>query len=270
MAILRKVRVLVGRARTATLHFGRLRRRWTKWTRRLKDPARRAATSWCRDHSTDLDDFALSVAPELWASARETKRRIGSMRKDRLRALDLHGSRPQDIGGGPGNLALLNWVVRVLEPKTVIETGVASGASSRAILEALEANGRGHLFSSDLAGVIPREHSGLCVDAEFFPRWRLFQEGDRINLPEILREVDSVDLLHYDSAKDAEEMRWVVENVVPRLSNRGVLVLDDIDRHGFMEEYVKSSTKSWFVFGAVGVIGLLEALDGRLPSSPAR
>lgn len=155
---------------------------------------------------------------------------------------------------------MLYWLVRVLSPTTVVETGVASGASSRAIIEAMLENGKGHLYSSDLAGVIPREYSGLCVDEHMTSRWTLYHEGDRTNMPRIVAKAGKIDLLHYDSAKDAVEMKWVIGQASPTLATNAVIVLDDVDRHDFMENFARSGSRSWLVFGYVGIIGLEEAL----------
>ncbi len=231
-----------------------------KWWRRMRDPERRRATAWCRRHSTDLDHFARGIDPMLWEEATEVQNRIVRLRRDRLVALDLPGARASDIGGGPGNLALLYWLVRRLRPETVLETGVASGASSRSILEGLHVNGSGHLYSSDLSGVIPREHAGLCVDPEMRERWTLLQDGDRKNIPEVLKSVGSIDLVHYDSAKDPAEMRWVLNQIAPLLKSNAVVVLDDIDRHGLFQKLTQTTDQSWLVFQSVAVLGLTEAL----------
>lgn len=229
----------------------------------MTDAERRRGTAWCRKHSTDLDDFLEGIDAGAWREARVTEQQILSLRQSLLESYGLHGASAGDIGGGPGNIALLYWLVRVFHPQTAVETGVASGASSRAILQAMFANGSGHLYSSDLAVYLPQEHSGLCVDDEMKSRWSLLHRGDRINIPLILRQTASIDLFHYDSAKDAEEMRWVVNQVEPLLSRTAVVVLDDIDRHSFMRHYVQGLEKSWFIFGSVGVVGLEEARDAQ-------
>ena len=43
---------------------------------------------------------------------------------------------------------LLNSLVSYFKPKNIVETGVAAGVSSHAILTAVEDNKRGHLYSS--------------------------------------------------------------------------------------------------------------------------
>ena len=53
-----------------------------------------------------------------------------------------------DLGGG-GNYYLLYFLVRKVNPKIVVETGVAAGWSSLSILRAFQKSGFGKLYSSD-------------------------------------------------------------------------------------------------------------------------
>lgn len=66
------------------------------------------------------------------------------------------GAIPQSLG------ALVYAIVRVLKPEIVVETGVASGLSSAYILQALEENRKGKLYSIDLPareGSYPERYS---------------------------------------------------------------------------------------------------------------
>src|SRR5216684_329042 len=64
---------------------------------------------------------------------------------------------PESFGSwndGDAGLVRAIWcLTRHLKPNTVLETGVAHGVTSRFILEALERNGAGHLWSIDLPPV---------------------------------------------------------------------------------------------------------------------
>ena len=51
--------------------------------------------------------------------------------------------------GDAGFVRAIWLLVRCLRPRHVVETGVAHGLTSRFILEALEKNGDGHLWSID-------------------------------------------------------------------------------------------------------------------------
>ena len=63
------------------------------------------------------------------------------MQKNRLSKLSVK------LSGGL--YKLLYFPIRKIKPYTVVETGVAAGWTSLAILRALNKNGRGHLYSSD-------------------------------------------------------------------------------------------------------------------------
>lgn len=73
-----------------------------------------------------------------------------------IRELEESGIRPgpqsfQNWNDGDAGLVRTIWcLVRHLKPKRVVETGVAHGVTSRFVLEALERNGSGHLWSIDL------------------------------------------------------------------------------------------------------------------------
>ena len=88
---------------------------------------------------------------------------IGADRTDPLEPLDL------DMGGG-GHYHLLYFLIRHTLAKNVVETGVAAGWSSQAILLALKENKEnGQLYSSDFPYFRyknPEELVGYIVDEE--------------------------------------------------------------------------------------------------------
>ena len=113
-----------------------------------------------------------------------TCRRLQISADEKLKALDY------DLGGG-GNSPLLYFLVRSMRPRIVVETGVAAGFSSSAILTALKENGEGILYSSDFPYFRiknPEKYIGLLVDEELKGNWTCLKQGDRFNLPEIFVE----------------------------------------------------------------------------------
>lgn len=59
---------------------------------------------------------------------------------------------------GDARLGRLAWcLTRHLRPEFVVETGVARGLTTRVILEAMDRNGRGRLWSIDLPPLIAQE-----------------------------------------------------------------------------------------------------------------
>jgi len=62
---------------------------------------------------------------------------------------------------------LLYYLIRVIKPAIVVETGVASGISSLFILQALNDNDYGHLYSIDLPNVEPKS----SLPSGYDPGW---------------------------------------------------------------------------------------------------
>lgn len=122
---------------------------------------------------------------------------------------------------------------RLLEPTVVVETGVAYGVSSAFILRALEENGRGVLHSVDLPP-LRREYErfwGVAVDRGLEGRWRLHRGSSVRVLPQLLEELETVDLFVHDSLHTYRNMRREFEAVWPRLRAGGALIADDVERN---------------------------------------
>lgn len=145
------------------------------------------------------------------------------------------------LGSGPAFLEACYAIVRVARPDTVVETGVAWGYSSAAILQALEVNGSGHLYSVDLPAFRPNAEvlSGAAVPARLRTsgRWDLFLGPDRRMVPRLLKNIDAIDLFFYDSDKTYEGMRHTWDLVWPRLSGAALMMLDDINLHDALLDF---------------------------------
>lgn len=125
---------------------------------------------------------------------------------------------------------LVHALVRLRKPRAVVETGVARGVTSAAILDALEANGHGHLWSLDLPGLGKgyREQVGASVPAPLRRRWTLAFGPSRVRLPRLLREAAPVDLFIHDSAHTYRNMRFEFAQAARRLAPGGLVVSDDV------------------------------------------
>jgi predicted O-methyltransferase YrrM len=226
---------------------------------RIRERAWRAhpeAVDWAAAHTESVDEYGRSVDPALWDEAVAVGEELRRHGEQVLTPLGI------DLGGG-GHYPLLYFLVRRLKPAVVVETGVAAGYSSRAILTALAANGSGHLYSSDFPYFRmeePEKYIGVLVEPELRDRWTLRTKGDRVNLPEILAEVDAVDLFHYDSDKPVDGRRFALDAVGPKLRPGGVVLMDDIQDNEHFRDHVQSTGVPFkvFEFGGkyIGAIGL--------------
>lgn len=141
---------------------------------------------------------------------------------------------------GDRELARSLWcLVRHLRPRTVVETGVARGITSRVVLESLERNGIGHLWSIDLPALEPsfRTETGAAVPDRIRGRWTYLQGTSRRRLPGLLAELGELDLFIHDSSHTARNLRFELEQAWAAV-RRGAIVADDIDRSNAFAEFV--------------------------------
>lgn len=198
---------------------------------------------WCHEHVEDAATFAESLDAVLWQEAQRFAEDFEEKARQRLAAFDV------TLGGG-GHIGLLYFLVRLKKPRSVVETGVAAGFSTQAMLAAMHRNGSGRLYSSDFPYFrleTPERYIGCLVDDDLKANWELFVRGDTANFPLILAKAGPVDLLHYDSDKSYEGRRRVIDSVAPQLSEGAVLVMDDIQDNAFFRDYTQATSLPFHV-----------------------
>jgi len=134
--------------------------------------------------------------------------------------------------GEPELMRALWCLTRHLRPTNVVETGVGRGISSRFILEALERNGGGRLWSIDQPPPLDPElleQVGAAVDNLCRRRWSYIRGSSRRRLPRLLAGLESIDLFLHDSIHTEYNTCFELEQVWRVLSPGGFIVADDID-----------------------------------------
>ena len=219
-----------------------------KTLRLIKNPRRFRASLWVDWHKEVVDIWMLKKNEKIYTEAINTSKDILTKRKEFINKNLL----PKNTGGG-GNEALLFFLIKLINAKKVLETGVEAGASSQSMLKALSINRGGMLYSSDLAFILKEEQVGRLVSDEFYNNWFLTHKGDRENIPIIFEKETNFDLIYYDSDKSYDSKKWfheeIKKNPLPK-----ILVYDDIDRDHFFSECVKLFNYKYKVFGNTGVI----------------
>jgi predicted O-methyltransferase YrrM len=227
---------------------------------------RAESEAWCRTHAEDPTAWAQSLDAAAWDEAKA----FASAHFER--ALQILKDAPPVLGGG-GSPALLYFLTRTRRPRHVVETGVAAGHTSRAILSAIAANRHGHLWSSDLPYFTVEQGEaliGLIVEDELRRNWTLKTEGDRRCLPLIANDAAPIDLFHYDSDKSREGREFAWSLVAPRLAPGALVLFDDIQDNTHFRE-LTATAKAFHVFAFrrnwVGLIdtGEAGALGANLP-----
>jgi predicted O-methyltransferase YrrM len=139
--------------------------------------------------------------------------------------------------GGAGDLDLLYQLAEYCQARRVIETGVAYGWSSLALLLSLGKR-NGLLVSTDLPylGLDNVPYVGCVVPEELRGNWKLLRGADRQLIPDAIKLAGSLDLCHYDSDKSYSGRMWTYPRLWEALSSGGLFISDDIgDNMGFAD-----------------------------------
>lgn len=135
----------------------------------------------------------------------------------------------------------LNAIVRETKPEVVVETGVASGVSSYAILQAMEDYGKGFLYSIDLPNAtlaVPKGNAaGYLVPEGLRGRWKLLIGDSGSLLSPLLNQVGVIDMFIHDSLHTYEHMMYEYETAWPHLRRGGLLISDDIESSSAFHDF---------------------------------
>lgn len=143
---------------------------------------------------------------------------------------------------------LLYLICRRLRPSIVVETGVWWGFSSAFVLQALEDNGTGALYSIDLPNATyvtqrgerkmylqddavfpPAAMTGWLVPEELRRRWKRVVGRSSEVLPSLLKDLQQIDVFCHDSEHTYTNMMFEFTTAWPFLSSSGILIADNAD-----------------------------------------
>ena len=143
--------------------------------------------------------------------------------------------------GGAGDLGLIYAAARLCGARRAVETGVAYGWSSLAILAALDDNGGGRLASVDMpyAKLGNEPFVGIAVPESLRGNWTLIRLPDRNGLKQAIAQFDgSIDFAHYDSDKTYYGRGFAYPLIWQALVPGGVFISDDIQDNMRFAEFV--------------------------------
>jgi len=168
-------------------------------------------------------------------------------------------SGPVNIRTGIERLQILYCFVRAIKPTIIIETGVDAGSSSYVILEALKNNKKGKLYSID--SVDPSANCskedyindmGWLIPEELKNNWKLIIGDSKVELPKLLKSLETVDIFFHDSLHTYQHMTFEFQTVFPYLSSKKLLLADDINKNNSFQDFIKSHNlkmEKFFGFG---------------------
>lgn len=163
--------------------------------------------------------------------------------------------------GGPGDLSLIYSAVVLSNAHKVIETGVAYGWSSLAILAGLLDKDGAKLISVDMPYPKMGNESfvGIVVPERFKSYWSLIRQPDRPGVQKaIAQHKGEIDLCHYDSDKSWYGRNYAYPMLWDALKTGGVFISDDIQDNMAFAEFVEAKNIPFAVTESHGkYVGIL-------------
>jgi hypothetical protein len=166
--------------------------------------ARLAASAWCAERAVAPDEALEALGLE--TTLTDLRLRF----PEEVAAAEARVAKvPFRLGGG-GNLDLIYTLCEALQATRVVETGVANGWSSLAILLSIARRPGAGLHSVDLPYLKYQNDRwvGTAVPESLQAFWTLHRMADREGLPEALEALGTIDLAHYDSDKSVAGRRF--------------------------------------------------------------
>jgi predicted O-methyltransferase YrrM len=168
----------------------------------------------------------------------------------------------------------LYWLVRKLNPKIIVQTGVCNGLSSAFMMLGLVKNGpQGSLHVIDMPPVfnskdpgwtikgqvygvvIPEgKSSGWMVPDAYRNRFEVWNGDAKDLLPKMVDKVNSIDLFYHDSDHTYDHMMFEFREAKRKLRPGGLIVGDDISWNASVWDFAdQHGVPSYNFKGAVGV-----------------
>lgn len=139
--------------------------------------------------------------------------------------------------GGEGAISLLHTLIKANNSTRIIETGVAYGWSTLAILLAIKENKDAHLISNDMPYIKMNndDYVGCIIPENLKDKWHLQRYADVNGIPKALAFFNNkIDACHYDSDKSYTGRMWASPLLWNALEKNGLFISDDInDNLGF-------------------------------------
>ena len=150
--------------------------------------------------------------------------------------------------GGEGAISFLFNVIKSNNYERIVETGVAYGWSSLAILLAIKDNPKSKLISNDMPYIKMNNEDfvGCVVPENLKSKWDLQRNADVNGIPKALHKFNhQIDCCHYDSDKSYTGRMFAYPILWEALVKGGLFVSDDIqDNVAFRDFFVDKNVET--------------------------
>tara|TARA_B110001452_G_C15128078_1_gene393109 strand:- start:189 stop:956 length:768 start_codon:yes stop_codon:yes gene_type:complete len=199
------------------------------------------ATEWCKQNS-----ISQQKALEKLVGSNSFKD-LEDLYPDKIKgAKDIANNCPVKMGG-EGAVSFLYHLVNGSKSKTIIETGVAYGWSSFAILLAIKDVDNALLISNDMPYIKMNNDDfvGCVIPEELKGKWELQRQPDIKGIPLALKKMNNnIDLCHYDSDKSYTGRMWSAPILWAALKKGGLFISDDINDNLAFKHYCEEINRT--------------------------
>ncbi len=145
---------------------------------------------------------------------------------------------------------LLYSLCKIVKPELIVETGVAYGRSSTYILESLNKNEKGNLYSIDdtFRPWETKEKIGSSIPENLKKRWKFFLGTSKNRLEDICKSTNGIDIFIHDSLHTYQNMLYEFELIWPYIKKNGYLLSDDIMENNAFQDFCKSKKVKPIIF----------------------
>ena len=220
-----------------------------KILKRFEKNTSHEAQIWAKQNTNfTTEEFCTLVDSELFDEILPEVKLLENEAKAKLKKLKV------TLGGG-GNYTLLYFLVRKLVPNIVVETGVAAGWSSLAILRGFNKNKNknGKLYSSDFPYFRlenPEQYIGILAKNEINrTNWFLDIRGDDVAINDFKKKIGNhfIDIIHYDSDKSYSGRDKFLKNIYPNINSKTVIIFDDIQDNLHFRNLVNKNKENFCI-----------------------
>ncbi len=126
-------------------------------------------------------------------------------------------------------IRVIYTIVKVMNPTTIIETGMGSGVSTTAMLAA--SNDETNVISIDPGVPYGKgdKEVGFLIPINLRKKHKFVKGTSKQKMKEVLSYVDKVDIFFHDSDHTYENIMLELNEVWPKLSEESIILVDNYD-----------------------------------------
>jgi hypothetical protein len=206
-----------------------------------KEKTREEATTWCQKNCMSQQEALKTL------TGQDNLPQLQDLFPEVItQAQELEEKAPVKMGGS-GATTFIYHLVKKSTAQKLIETGVAYGWSSLAILLAVENNKEAKLISNDMPYVSMNNEDYVgCIIPEYLKNhWELQRLPDVKGIPLALKKFNNeINFCHYDSDKSYTGRMWASPLLWNALSKNGFFIADDINDNLAFKHFCESVNRT--------------------------